>query len=119
MIIYSEILHKKFDTPEQCREEEENFLAQKAAEDAEKTQKINDIKALILSASESVKASDEAIEKAAIALFDYRAKHGAGEITIECSESDTDIIGRTISMVCHVCDIIELKRHAEMQNEDE
>lgn len=115
MIIMSEILNKKFDTPEQCLAEEKAYLEKKAAEEAEKATAIEDVKGLILAAADAVGAADAALDKAANAFFDYRVKHGSGEINIECNQEDGERIGRTINMICRLCDRIELKRHAEMQ----
>lgn len=112
MIIMSEILNKRFDTPEQCLEAEEKYKKQMEAEEALKKEKLSELEMLFVEANKAIIAADEAIEKAANKLFDFRAEHGAGEITVNCDE-------RTVKMVCDTCDKIELKRHIEMLTRDD
>lgn len=118
MIIMSEILNKRFDTPEECLVAEQQYKEKIAAEEAEKAQNIEAIKVLMLAATDAVHAADDAIDKAADALFAHFEKFGDGKINFECPEEKKILMDRTLSMVARKCDMKELKQHRRIQREE-
>lgn len=112
MIIMSEILNRRFDTPEECLEAEQKYKEKMALKEAEKAKDTEAVKQLVLAAAAAVKAADDAVDKASEALFAHCEKYEeGGEINLNCPDEDVDVVRRTIAMISNLCDKKKLKRH--------
>lgn len=90
MKIYSEILHKMFDTAEECETAEEEYTKKQELEEAEKKEKAALVSREKKELSSAVEAAEEALNKA---YEDYAdAKKRAKEILEESNKACLDIL---------------------------
>lgn len=102
MIIYSDILNKRFNTPEECLVEEEKYLAEQKKKEEADAKRVEEIKELIGIAAEAIKDADDAIEKAADALSEYRVDHPNGDVHVLCVKEMQPYLCRALTSIARL-----------------
>ena len=85
MIIYSELLKRKFDTPEECMVEEAKFTRQLEEMNKNKKEEKAHIKNLVDEACAATEAAMRAANVAAEALLAYGQKYNEQELSFDFS----------------------------------